>query len=173
MVRIIDKLTLLSALVLIIAITSCGSSDNANMNVDHGANGPLIIETNEGEIDADVIIDNTFPTEGMPDGPFETYYPNGQLQVSGTVYQGKRSGLWVAYHLNGNKQSENNYDGGQLKGKTAVFYSNGQVMYIGYYENGVYDGQWLYFEEDGTLIKEIIYENGKKIQENIKNEKPE
>jgi antitoxin component YwqK of YwqJK toxin-antitoxin module len=43
---------------------------------------------------------------GKKDGPFESYYKNGQLEEKGTYKDGEWDGLWEEYYKNG-----------QLKGK--------------------------------------------------------
>lgn len=162
------------AFLLTLLMLSCGQN-TPDGNETKAANEPLIEETDEPgypEGDADVTITNTLPKEGMQDGQFEKFYPNGNLQAEGLVVNGKRSGLWVSYHPAGNKQSENNYVNGDLDGKSVVYYPNGQIMYIGYYTNGSSDGQWLYFDQEGTLTKEVLYQNGEVVSAVEKNEKP-
>jgi len=34
---------------------------------------------------------------GPPDGPYESYYENGQLQVKGTYKDGERCGEWLDF----------------------------------------------------------------------------
>lgn len=153
----------------LIIIAGCSSEVATEQEDDKG---PLVEETNENNMEADLHITNTLPTEGMEDGYFSKSYPNGVLQVEGIVVNGKRSGLWKSYHPAGNIQSENNYMNGSLDGKTVVYYPSGQIMYIGYYANGKSDGQWLYFDQEGTLTKEVIYKNGEIVSQVEKNEKP-
>ena len=43
----------------------------------------------------------TFHCPGGPDGPFETYYDNGQLRVKGTMKDGEWDGPTERYHENG------------------------------------------------------------------------
>ena len=35
---------------------------------------------------------------GPPDGPFETYYANGQLAEKGTYKDGEKFGEWIEVH---------------------------------------------------------------------------
>lgn len=171
MTRFRNNLGLIAGVVGVFLLFSCGESggeDNSTSEIRE----PLIVETDEPGLQADIEITNTIPKEGMEDGYFEKKYPNGSIQVEGMVVNGKRSGQWTAYHPAGNKQSENNYVNGELDGKTVVYFPSGQIMYIGYYTNGTSDGQWLYFDEEGTLIKEVVYKNGSVVSEEEKNEKP-
>ncbi len=109
---------------------------------------------------ADFVATNTYDSETMKDGKFESFYPDKTIKAEGVVSNGKREGVWTSYHPNGNKQSENEYVKGVLHGKTYTTYPNGQIMYIGYYYDGKYDGQWVYYKPDGELNKEIFYEKG-------------
>lgn len=154
---------------VLFAIFSCGNNPE---EIDHSSKEPLIVETDEKKLEADLYITNTIPTEDLEDGYYTNSYPNGALQVEGNVVGGKRSGLWKSYHPAGNVQSENNYVNGMLDGKTVVYYANGQIMYIGYYSNDKSDGQWLYFSEDGVLTKEVLYKNGSIVSQVDKNELP-
>ena len=38
---------------------------------------------------------------GKKDGPFESYYKNGQLKEKGTYKDGEWDGLWEEYYKNG------------------------------------------------------------------------
>ena len=169
--RKIEGLLFLTAFTCMILFTGCGGTNDSPDNMEN-SNEPMIVETDEIGLKPDVTISNTIPTEGMEDGPFEQFYPNGVLQVEGMVVNGKRSGQWVSYHPAGNKQSENSYTNGVLEGKTVVYYPSGQIMYIGYFSSGKNDGQWLYFDEEGTLTKEVLYKNGALVSQVEKNEKP-
>ena len=41
------------------------------------------------------------PTEPPPDGPFEEYHDNGQLESKGTYKDGEREGPFETYYENG------------------------------------------------------------------------
>jgi hypothetical protein len=61
---------------------------------------------------------------GKKDGPWVTYYPNGQLGSKGTYKDGKKEGLWVSYWDSGDLQSKGTYKDGKRDGPwvyTGVF----------------------------------------------------
>ena len=68
-------------------------------------------------------------------GKYRGYYPNGQLEVEGEVFQGDEIGLWKYYNENGNLSSE------------------------GMYKEGKKVGEWKFYKTDGSLLKTINYKN--------------
>ena len=68
-------------------------------------------------------------------GKYRGYYPNGQLEVEGEVFQGDEIGLWKYYNENGNLSSE------------------------GMYKEGKKVGEWKFYKTDGNLLKTINYKN--------------
>ena len=151
----------LTYMFLVLLFNQCSQTDVEKADQVIDANSTVSKDSSkvtESEITLDVT--NSIPSEKLKDGDFKSYFPEGQLKVSGFVEQGKRTGTWISYFPNGNKQSENNYVNGLLSGKTVVLYQNGQIMYIGYYNNGAPDGEWLYFDESGKMTKHLNYKSG-------------
>ena len=62
---------------------------------------------------------------GPPDGPYESYYENGQLEEKGT------------------------YKDGELDGPFELYNDNGQLYEKGTYKDGERCGEWL---EDGETV---------------------
>ena len=70
------------------------------------------------------------------DGPFIKKYPTGQIEMKGTVKNGKEDGVWE------------------------IFYETGELQVRGTYKNGIRDGSWKMFDEEGNLVKSETYKNG-------------
>ena len=68
-------------------------------------------------------------------GKYRGYYPNGQLEEEGEVFQGEKIGLWKYYNENGSLSSE------------------------GMYKEGKKVGEWKFYKSDRTLLKIINYKN--------------
>ena len=79
--------------------------------------------------------------KGKMEGPWVSYYYNGQLSYKGTWKNGKREGPWVRY-----------YDDGQLYQK-------------GNYKNGKKEGPWVGYSTDGSVWKGLTgtFKNDKKV----------
>ena len=69
------------------------------------------------------------------DGPFIKKYPTGQIEMKGTVKNGKEDGVWE------------------------IFYETGELQVRGTYKNGIRDGSWKMFDEEGNLVKSETYKN--------------
>ncbi|MCS5567128.1 MAG: hypothetical protein NZ743_03795 [Pseudomonadales bacterium] len=90
--------------------------------------------------------------ESLPDGPFETFYSNGQVKEKGIHKDGKRHGRWEQF-----------YAGGQLKSKGDFENGDGVVKWFDK------EGQWLSTErwvegEDGERRLDEFDQNKQLIQ---------
>ncbi len=68
------------------------------------------------------------------DGPFKSYFHNGQLKEIGTYKNGKLHGEWTAFNF------------------------LGDTIIKGFYDNGIKDGAWIYTHDNG-LTKAIHQHN--------------
>ena len=71
-----------------------------------------------------------------PDGLYEYFHDNGQLELRGNLKDGEFDGLWEQY------------------------YENGQLEFRGNYKEGKREGLWEYFDEEGNLTKTENYKDG-------------
>ena len=128
---------------------------------------------------------------GMQEGPWTHYHPNGQLKSKGEYKSGRQEGLWVRYHENGQLRSkgdykndtqeglwvthnkngqlfiEANFKEGEQDGLLVQYYDNGKLWYKGHFKNGKQEGPWLWYSYDGIVEKNLTgtYKNGKKISD--------
>jgi len=61
-------------------------------------------------------------SEGPPDGPYESYYENGQLWEKGTHKDGKRDGPWEEYWEDGELTEKGIYKDNEKCGKWIEVY---------------------------------------------------
>lgn len=80
------------------------------------------------------------------------YYSDRSLRCKGTIVNGLREGHWVFYFPNGNIQAECTYFGGKEDGPYRVMRENGAPYYIGQYTMGVRTGTWEIYDQDGILV---------------------
>lgn len=71
----------------------------------------------------------------------EVFFPNGNLQWTGTYKNGKEDGTWQFYFSNGSIKTVENYEAGKEHGVTSQF------------------------NEQGKKVKEEFWKHGKKIKE--------
>ncbi|MCX7697541.1 MAG: hypothetical protein N2Z72_07620 [Bacteroidales bacterium] len=87
----------------------------------------------------------------------ETFYPNGQIQLSQEMKNGKAHGKSVYYYPNGQIWSSGTFKDGLPHGERITYYQNGKVRYEGQYIEGKKAGKWTFYDENGRKIKEVRF----------------
>jgi antitoxin component YwqK of YwqJK toxin-antitoxin module len=119
-----------------------------------------------------------FYSNGLVDGPYGEYYPNGQASLICTFSKGNQSGVSKSYYENGSLKEEVTHKNGLKEGKMSQYFPNGKPSlvamfvnnepsgaYVDYYENGnkkkegtlktgIMNGVWKYYYENGKLDRE-------------------
>ena len=129
--------------------------------IDINNDGNIILETNcnRGEINGPWIswYDNGekeyegYYKNGYRDGLWKGWHDSGQLWKEGFYFYDKKEGTWIYWYLNGNKQELKTYRNGKLNGPIKKWYSNGQQKMEGLYkeisEYGISSkyGKWVYY----------------------------
>ena len=67
-------------------------------------------------------------------GKYKGYYPNGQLEEEGEVFQGEEAGLWKYYNEEGKLLSEGRYKEGKKIGKWKLYNFDGSLLKIENYK---------------------------------------
>ncbi len=74
---------------------------------------------------------------GNRQGPFESYYDNGQLRAKCTYKDGKFDGSYEEYHKNGQLYKKCTYKNGKIEdGPYEEYYKNGQLYKKCTYKDG-------------------------------------
>jgi len=81
------------------------------------------------------------------------FFDNGNVQVEGTLKEGKRHGIWTFYHKNGQIWSTGNFNMGKSMGEFDIFDEQGQIRFKYYYDNGEALKQEIFLK--GKLYKTI------------------
>lgn len=91
----------------------------------------------------------------------------------GSYLEGVRDGEWHYYYPNGQVYYEGNFIDGAPDGLHKWYYPNGKVMKQGKYVMGLREGLWKYFDEEGKLTLTIRYEDGIEVEYNAVKITPE
>lgn len=119
-------------------------------------NGLFQMYTEDG-----VLIDNANFKDGERDGVTEQFYNDtGKLRVSVNYKNGVLEGEFKAYYPNGNLQGEVNYVNGEMNGDFKEYHENKKIRLSGSYKNSLQEGEWKFYLEDGTLESIINYKDG-------------
>lgn len=123
---------------------------------------------------------------------YKSFHPNSQINKAGTIYRGRKFGIWKDYSKSGQLEKECEYKNDYTSGKYKEYYSNGIVKIAGRYKisikygeedvikydllrrekfktknkvkTSVKDGRWVYQDNQGTIEKTEIFKNGKLIE---------
>lgn len=130
-----------------------------------------------------VLSEGNYTADGLKDGEFISYYPNGNLQSKGNFKQNKYDGKWEINYDNGKPQMTFEADNGVIKvinvwnekgiktvdnGKGNFEANLGTIAWTGKLDNGLPDGNWKAYRvgdpAKSTLIKELfkkgVFEKG-------------
>ena len=88
-----------------------------------------------------------------------SYYEDGQKRVEGHFNaDGLKDGKWIYWYPNGNKWSEGYFSEGLNHKKRTTYHENGEKHYEGKYDMGQRTGLWKFYSDEGKLLKEIDYD---------------
>ena len=109
-----------------------------------------------GQIDAIIRLDD----EGQTNGPYQHWYPNGQLAFH-TEYGAGFAHTDKRWDEEGHLDLETYYDERNQKRRELSYCSNGQLAYESTWDaDGKRDGLSKHFNEQGQLIDGLLYRSG-------------
>ncbi|MBL7956686.1 MAG: hypothetical protein JNM49_01890 [Flavobacteriales bacterium] len=118
--------------------------------------------------------------QGLRQGPWKEFYPNGRVRWEGGFLDDKRHGIFKEYDVQGNLKEMMKYDVGVLDtaagDKLSVeikrtFHPNGRVASLGSYsKSGKREGLFKEFKLDGSIAGARIYQGDQVISEGLVNE---
>ncbi len=98
------------------------------------------------------------------DGPYMTFYVNGNPDSAGIYKDGIKVSAWVNFYENGNKRAIWNYNNQGIKeGKEQYFYQNGSINMEFYWNNNLMHGKYTQFHKSGSIEMEGNYVNGQRV----------
>ncbi len=123
---------------------------------DGKQNGLFQMYTEDG-----ILIDSGTFKDGERDGLTEQFYNDtGKLRVSANYKNGVLDGEFKAYYPNGDIQGEVTYKNGEMNGEYKEYHENKSIRLSGNYKNNLQDGEWKSYLEDGTLETIVNYKDG-------------
>ncbi|MBT6768730.1 MAG: toxin-antitoxin system YwqK family antitoxin [Opitutales bacterium] len=112
-----------------------------------------------------IIAFGLFFEDGKKDGPYETYYENGQLKSKGSHKDGEQDGLWEWYNENGQIELKGSFKDGKREGPWEFYHGNGSISIKGSYKDGERDGLFEFYDKEGKLSLKKTYKDGELISE--------
>ncbi|MGK7392326.1 MAG: hypothetical protein ACNS60_18375 [Candidatus Cyclobacteriaceae bacterium M2_1C_046] len=94
-------------------------------------------------------------------GVWEFYYETGKLKMRGALKDNSNYGKWDYFYENGNKQMEGTIINRKREGPWKMYYESGELKSEGNFVDNKRSGFWKFYFEDGKLKGEITYEDNK------------
>ena len=88
---------------------------------------------------------------GVLEGAYIRYHPNGQLEQEGNYINGKLEGDYSWYFINGQLKQKSLFKNNLLNGMTSYYRKNGNLETRKQYVAGSLDGRVEFYYENGKL----------------------
>lgn len=96
--------------------------------------------------------------EGLKQGFWKEYFPNGKIKSEGAYEKGKRIGQWTFYYPQGAIEQTGNYNSkGNPEGIWKWFYLGGQLLREESYRDGLLDGIMTEYSSEGLILAQGEY----------------
>ncbi len=173
---------------------SCAPSSNTPTKVN--LEGYELIELGNGVTQAQKTMEGYtsevgFVSNGMMNGTWLTYYPDGKIKSMTTFSNNTKTGPHVEFnkrsqiellanynngqlngsygeYKNGRPLKESNYSNGKLDGEMKSYFESGRnigkIQELVEFKNGVQHGKMEYYNEEGEVILSYTYKNGNKVE---------
>lgn len=116
------------------------------------------------DVDGSLVMKENYK-KGKLDGESILYYPGKEQVAEITHYkEGLKEGPYIKYFPDGKIMTKGNYKNDKLDGDFSVYYDNGNTEIKGKYKNGIQVGNWQYFDEEGNALSEEAYKKQKNYQ---------
>ncbi|MGQ9799178.1 MAG: toxin-antitoxin system YwqK family antitoxin [Ignavibacterium sp.] len=98
--------------------------------------------------------------DGIKNGEFILYFPNGKIEMIGKIVNNKNQGEWKYYLPDGTLQAVGFFKDDVPDSTWTWYYQSGKVFEVGIFDKGIRKGEWKTFDENGTLRVSRIFEDG-------------
>ncbi|RZS99466.1 toxin-antitoxin system YwqK family antitoxin [Aquimarina brevivitae] len=85
-------------------------------------------------------------------------YDNGQLMTLQEYTDGIGNGTWVQFNPDGTKQEQGTYKENRVEGPVTQYWEDGSVKAKGYYRHWKQPiGKWTYYDRKGNIVHTMTY----------------
>lgn len=123
----------------------------------------------EGEVDSSVTYKNgrvlyqgIVDAQGLKQGPWKYFYPDGTLKAEGRYQNDLKIGPWKYYFSDGSLEQEGSYILGQPEGLWTWYFPDGSIRREEQYLSGLADGTSIEYNDTGAVIAQGQYVEGLK-----------
>ena len=168
MKKIFGLLILLAIVSISFAITSCEQKNKNELDKPLVMKEGLLYKDSTSTIPytgkhKSKVLDKVIEYEvkdGIKNGEFILYFPNGKIEMKGNIVNDKNQGEWKYYLPDGTLQTVGFFKDDVPDSIWTWYYQSGKVFEVGIFDKGVRKDEWKTFDENGTLRVSRIFENG-------------
>jgi len=85
-------------------------------------------------------------------------YDNGNLLTTQEYVDGVGNGAWIDYDPEGNIERKGTYSNNKVEGPVTLYYENGSIKATGQYLHWKRPiGEWVYFDKSGQVAHRMTY----------------
>jgi len=99
---------------------------------------------------------------GMLDGTEIWFYEDGAVKIEIDFKEGMKEGFWKHYSPEGLLTESVEYHKGKAHGRHTLYYETGKARLQRNFEEGVLNGHYIEYFEEGGINNECMYKNGLK-----------
>ncbi len=103
--------------------------------------------------------------DGLQEGPWTHWYPDGQVESRGRYERDDRSGPWTHWYPDGTLRMRGAYLGGRQEGLWEFWHADGALQCRGEYRAGREQGEWTFWTADGVLDQRGVFDAGRRTLE--------
>ncbi len=100
--------------------------------------------------------------DGLQEGEWTFWYPNGVCKARGSYAKDERTGLWTHWHEDGSLQMRGEYRDERQQGLWEYWYPGGRPLCRGAFRDGREHGEWQFWHENGALAQRGCFASGKR-----------
>lgn len=104
---------------------------------------------------------------GIFDGSFVEYAPDGTVLQELNYSNGKKDGFWKYYYNDGSLLKTENWKEDVKDGEFKTFYIQGEIQTIETYKKGMKHGKFIERYPDNTLKREAYYKRDELVEEHV------
>lgn len=146
-------------------VTTSGEYRNGRRDgtwVHRDDSGRLYVKIGYSAEPSDPVLSAVSGETGNENGPFERYYPDGRIELTGEYRAGRFDGFFRRYGRTGRIEYEGRYSAGLKEGLWKIYDRSGSLIREERYQNGELEGEFRIFR-DGRAVFETVYAKGKEI----------
>ena len=141
-----------------VIIFSCGEKEKGNIKTNQPRQ--TIVSTDKN---LQLINGEWFYNKALFNGEIKELYPDGTLQSSRQLQNGRQQGPAFTFYPGGKAESSRWYSNGDKDSIHTGWWPNGNKKFEYHFSKGNYNGLFAEWYQSGKMMQQVMYDNGKEV----------